>query len=58
MTTQIGGVSEGRATDRIDVTDVPAEQVQAYAGAGRAGHADLFLERRGARTYLVSGSRR
>jgi hypothetical protein len=55
------GVSTGDAVgaeERIDVTDVPADQVQAYAGAGARRGAELFLERRGARTYLVTDATR
>jgi hypothetical protein len=47
-----------RTDDRsLDVTDLPAEQVAAYARAQPTER--LHLERRGARTYLVaSGQRR
>ncbi|MFC6724568.1 hypothetical protein ACFQE1_09315 [Halobium palmae] len=58
MQRQTGGRSRGRSAERIDVTDVPAEQVQAYARGDRGEHPDLFLERRGARTFLVDGSER
>jgi hypothetical protein len=42
-----------RTDDRsLDVTDLPAEQVAAYARAQPTER--LHLERRGARTYLVA----
>lgn len=55
MHTQMGGLSRGGSRERIDVTDVPAEQVQAYARTGAVERGGYFLERRGARTYLVTG---
>jgi hypothetical protein len=49
----------GRGSEeRIDVTDVPADQVQAYAGTDTRPDVELFLERRGTRTYLVTDEKR
>ncbi len=45
-----------RADERIeiDVTDVSTDEVEAYVRTERDRDVDLYLERRGGRTYLVS----
>ncbi|MFC4358547.1 hypothetical protein ACFO0N_11405 [Halobium salinum] len=60
MVTRMGGLSTGRSGERVDVTEVPAAEVEAYAttGADLTESADFFLERRGARTYLVTRTER
>lgn len=47
------GVLTGTA-GRVDVTDVQTDEVRAYARA----HRDVYLERKGARTYLVADDAR
>jgi hypothetical protein len=39
----------------IDVSEVDAERVRAYARESAAeGHPEIYLERKGGRTYLVA----
>jgi hypothetical protein len=44
---------EPRTRRRIDVTDLSAETVEAYARAQVDDDADCAFQRRGARTFLV-----
>lgn len=38
----------------IDVTDIPTDEVEAYVRTEHDRDVDLYLERRGGRTYLVA----
>ncbi|MFB6305172.1 MAG: hypothetical protein ABEH47_08395 [Haloferacaceae archaeon] len=55
ITSTAGGVRGARDRNRVDVTDLRAEGVAAYAR--HQPGTEVYLERRGARTYLVTADR-
>jgi hypothetical protein len=48
----VGNRTRTGARTCVDVTDVPTDEVRAYA---RSVAEEAYLERRGGRTYLVAG---
>lgn len=54
MNTGIVTAPRFASSTRLDVTDVRTDQIPSRANAQRVGGAELYFERRGAKTYLVA----
>jgi hypothetical protein len=54
MSTVVGQITDAGTHSRVDITELPASEVPGWALRQCVCDAELYLERKGARTYLVA----